>query len=288
MARKISIVVIMMLLALVSFHCRKKAAVKGVELEIKFSESPLSDYLITDIKYTWKTSSEFIKVSQDYNVFVHFWHKNNLILRDDHTPEFPTSQWESLKEYSYMRRIFIPRFIDEFDPEFEGEETLKISAGFFSPYDRTGESKRDVLVKKVKVLPPPPDTPEVIYEDGWYNHEINPESFLKEWRWTAKEARCIVDNPHRDALLVIKGGLNIDALDDQKVIFKINDLVLDEFIPKQSYFEKSFNIKKEMLGEGDEFILTFLTDKTFIPSKLIPGSTDERELGIQISSIYFR
>jgi len=288
MVKKISIVVVLVAMMLVSFHCRKKAAVKGVDLEIKFSESPLSDYLITDIHYTWKTSSEFVKVSQDYNVFVHFWHKNNLILRDDHIPDVLTSKWEPGNVYSYSRRIYIPRFIDEFDPEFEGEESLRISAGFFSPYDRTGESKREVMVEKIKVSPPPPDTPEVIYEDGWYDHEVNPEAFLKEWKWTTKEARCIVDNPHRDALLFIRGGLNLDVLDDQKVIFKINDLVLDEFIPKESNFEKSYNIKKEMLGEGDEFILTFLTDKTFIPAKVIPGSADERELGIQISFIYFR
>ncbi len=288
MVKKISVVIVLITMVLVSFNCRKKAGVKGVDLEIKFSETPLSDYLITDIQYTWKTDSEYVKVSQDYNAFVHFWHKDNLILRDDHIPAVPTSSWEPEKEYSYSRRIYIPRFIDEFDPEFEGEEVLRLSAGFFSPYDRTGESKREVLEKKIKVVPPPPDTPEVIYEDGWYNHEISPEAFLKEWRWTSKEARCIVDNPHQDALLVIRGGVNLDVLEDQKVIFKINDLVLDEFIPRESYFEKSYKVKKEMLGEGDEFIITFLTDKTFIPAKIVPGSTDDRELGIQISFIYFR
>jgi hypothetical protein len=288
MVRKISIAVVLTVFVFGSFHCREKAGIKGVELEIKFSDSPLSDHLITNIQYIWKTSSEFAKVSQDYNVFVHFWHKNNLILQDDHIPEVRTSKWEPGKEYSYSRRIYIPRFIDEFDPEFQGEDTLKISAGFFSPYDRTGESKREVLTKKITVLPPPPDTPEVVYEDGWYAHEVNPEAYLKEWRWTAKEARCIIDNPHRDALLVIKGGVNLNALENQKVIFKINDLVLDEFIPKDYNFEKSYHIKKEMLGDRDEFFLTFLTDKTFVPSKVFPDSPDVRELGMQISFIYFR
>jgi len=288
MKKRILVVIVMIVMAFIFFNCRKRLAVKGVDLVVRFSESHLSDYLITDILYEWKTGSNFVRLSQNYNVFVHFWHKNNLILRDDHTPVVPTSKWEPGKEYSYSRRIFIPRFIDEFDPEFKGEEILKVSVGFFSPYDRTGESKREIFDRKVKVFPPPLDTPEVIYEDGWYNLEINPESFLKEWTWTTKEARCIIDNPHRDALLVIKGGVNLDALDEQKVIFKINGLVLDEFIPKESYFDKSYNIKKEMLGEEDEFVLTFLTDKTFIPAKVLPGSADERELGIQISFIYFR
>jgi len=89
-------------------------------------------------------------------------------------------------------------------------------------------------------------------------------------------------------LLVVKGGINPGALKDQKVIFKINDLILDEFIPEHSNFEKSYNVKKEMLGEGDDFYLTVTSDKTFIPAEVIPNSIDERVLGVQISFIYFR
>lgn len=270
------------------FTCKRKSQVKGIYLKIAFSELTLSDNLITDIEYKWKTDNEFVELKQDYNVFVHFWHNNNLLFQDDHFPEFQTSKWELGKEYTYSRRIYIPSFIDEFDPEFEGEETLKLSVGFHSPYDRTGKSRREVLEKKLKVFPPPLDTPEVIYEEGWYDLEINPGAFLKQWRWTAKEARCIIDNPRRDALLVIKGGINPEALKDQKVIFRINDLILDEFIPEESHFEKSYNIKKEMLGEGDEFYLAVSSDKTFIPAQIIPNSKDKRVLGVQISFIYFR
>ena len=288
MKKKISIVFIGFMLALLPFSCQKKAQVKGVNLEVSFSEATPSDNLITDIHYKWKTDKEFQKMDSDYNIFVHFWHKNNMLFQDDYTPEPPTSKWEVGKEYTSTRRIYIPPFIDEFDPQFKGEESLRLSIGFYSPYDRTGKSEVEVYSKKLKVLPPPLDTPEVIYESGWYDLEINPEAYLKQWRWTAKEARCVIDNPRRDALLVIKGGVNLDALDDQKVIFKINDLVLDEFIPEQSEFEKSYNIKKEMLGEKDEFYLIVTSDKTFIPAKVIPNSKDERELGIQISFIYFR
>lgn len=288
MRRKILVTLLVGIIPIAFSACKRKIRVEGISLNVAFSESTLSDNLITDIKYMWKTDNEFVKINQDYKVFVHFWHKNNMLFQDDHLPEIPTSKWEPGKEYTYSRRIYIPAFIDEFDPEFKGEETLKLSIGFYSPYDRTGESEREVLVKKLKVFPPPLDTPEVIYEDGWYNLEINPEAFLKQWRWTAKEARCIIDNPHRDALLIIKGGINPEALKDQKVIFKINDLILDEFIPEESHFEKSYNIKKEMLGKGDEFYLAVSSDKTFIPAKIIPNSKDKRELGIQISFIYFR
>jgi len=288
MLKTISIISLILIMVLISTQCKNKAAVAGVDVAVIFSEEKLSDNLITDINYIWKTDSEFVKMGQDFNVFVHFWHNGNLLFSDNHIPAIETSKWEPEKEYAYTRRIYIPIFIDEFDPDFRGVETLKLSLGFFSPYDRSGESKKKIIDKKLKVFLPPLDTPEIIYEEGWFDLEINPESFLKQWRWMGKTARCIIDNPHRDALLVIKGGLHLEAVKDQKVIFKINDLTLDEFIPSERSFEKSYNIKKEMLGDGDEFLLTISTDKTFVPAENIPNSTDIRELGLQISFIYFR
>ena len=288
MLRKISIILLIFFITAASFSCKKRAVIKGLELEVSFSEEKLSDNLVTDIRYTWKTNDEFVKVDQDFNVFVHFWHKSNLLFQDDHTPDVLTSEWEPNNEYTYSRRIYIPTFIDEFDPIFKGEETLRLSTGFFSPYDRTGDSKQEILEEKLKVFPPPLDTPEIIYEKGWYGLEIDPDAFLKQWRWTAKSARWIIDNPHRDAFLIIKGGVNQQAVPGQKIIFKINDLILDEFVPDEGVFEKSYNILVEMMGDKDEFYLTIEVDKSFVPAQVFPDSTDERELGIQISFVYFR
>jgi len=288
MKRDCRLIFFVLILALIAFGCQKKAQVKGVSLSVSFSEPILSDNLITDVEYKWKIGNDFEKLNRDYNIFVHFWHNDNLLIQDDHIPEFPTSKWEKGKEYAFKRRIYIPTFIDEFDPQFKGEETLKLSVGFFSPYDRSGKSEREVLSKKLKVVPPPLGTPEIIYESGWYDLEIDPNAILKQWRWTGKEARCVVDNPHQDALLVIKGGTNLDAVKDQKVLFKINDLTLDEFITSEGLFEKSYKIKKEMLGDKDEFYLIIAVDKTFVPAKVILNSKDERELGVQISFVYFR
>lgn len=272
----------------ISYGCKEKTQVKGIELNVTFAEEQLSDHLITDMMLGWKTGPEFQKMNQDLQVFVHFWHEGNLLFQEDYFPEPPTSQWAPEQEFMRSQRIYIPQFIDEFDPDFKGEETLRLVVGFFSPYDRSGKSEQKVLEKKLTVVPPPLDTPEIIYEEGWYNLEINTDAFLKQWQWTAKEARCIIDNPHRDALLVIKGGVNLEVLDDQKVTFKINELILDEFIPEESHFEKSYNVKKEMLGEGEEFYLSIVTDKVFVPAEVMPNSADQRELGVQVSFIYFR
>jgi hypothetical protein len=288
MLKKTSAIVVVLVLLGVSFSCKEKAQVKGIELNVTFAEEQLSDHLITDMMLGWKTGPEYQKMNQDLKVFVHFWHKGNLLFQQDYFPDPPTSQWEPEQEFVHSHRIYIPQFIDEFDPDFRGEETLRFVVGFFSPYDRSGASEQKVFEQKLIVVPPPLDTPEIIYEEGWYNLEINPDAFLKQWQWTAKEARCIIDNPRRDALLVIKGGVNLEVLEDQKVIFKINDLILDEFIPEESHFEKSYNVKKEMLGEGEEFYLSIVTDKVFVPAEVMSNVGDQRELGIQVSFIYFR
>jgi hypothetical protein len=288
MWKKLYTVGLVLILILVSYNCKPEKGIKGVDLEVTFSEDELSDNLVTDMIFTWKTSSEFEGMRRDYNVFVHFWHDDNMLFQADYFPEVPTSKWEPNKEYKFTQRIYIPVFIDEFDPDFKGEETLELSVGFYSPYDRTGESQKAILNRKLKVSPPPLDTPQVIYMNGWYGLEMNRDYHFKSWRWTSKQAKCIIDNPHRDALLIIKGEVNKSTVPEQKVIFKINDTILDEFIPEHSIFEKTYNISEEKLGEDDDFYLTISTNKTFVPAERNPESTDERELGVKISFIYFR
>ena len=288
MKRTQTIAILLIIAAAFSVSCRKKASVNGIELAVSFSDKILTDNLMTDVTYRWKTNGEFKKTDQDLSAFVHFWNGTNMLFQDDYVPEPPTSKWEPGKEYVITRRIYIPEFIDEFDPQFKGEEKLRLSVGLYSPFDRTGKVKFEVYEGKLKVLPPPPDTPEIVYETGWYEQEVNPQSTLKRWRWTAREARCLVDNPRRDALLIIHGALNTDAVKDQKVIFKINDTVLDEFIPPTGVFDKSYKITKDMFGDKNDFRLVIATDKPFVPAKVYPTSKDDRELGIQVSFIYFR
>jgi hypothetical protein len=270
------------------YSCKEDPRLKGIELEVSFSDTPLTDRLFTDVEYLWRTRKDFKGMDQDRAVFVHFWHGSNLIVYDNHRPEIPTSQWAPGKEYLYSRRIYIPQFMDEIDPEFKGTESLKLSIGFSFPEDKTGHPLKKIYERRLKVFPPPPDTPKIVYDEGWYGFEIDADTPLKRWRWTAQEARCVIDNPHRDALLVIKGGVRKDILDRQKVVFRLNGMTLDEFIPEKSHFEKSYRIGKEKIGEKDKFFLIITTDQTYIPARVFAGSEDDRELGVQVAFIYFR
>ncbi len=286
--KKIGLSFFVLAIAVFIVGCRPDSPVRGIEVEVSFSDTPLTDQLYTEIQYTWRMKKNFRKIDQNLVAFVHFWHGSNLIFHDNHRPEIPVSTWEPDQEYSYARRIYIPLFIDAADPEFKGTDTLKLSIGLSFPEDEAGKPLKKVYEKKLKVYPPPADTPQIVYDGGWFDFEIDPESYLKRWRWTAKEARCVVDNPHRDALLVIKGGVEKVILKDQKVIFRINDLILEEFIPGKDHFEKFYSIDKEMLGEKEQFSLIISTDRTFVPARVNPDTDDERELGVKVSFIYFR
>jgi hypothetical protein len=47
-----------------------------------------------------------------------------------------------------------------------------------------------------------------------------------------------------------------------------------------------FDVPGEALGDGDWIDFTIEVDKFFVPAKVNGGSTDVRELGLQVFSIY--
>ena len=155
-----------------------------------------------------------------------------------------------------------------------------------------GKDKPLILFeKKLNVQPASFNAPEIVYDEGWNGLETDVnsmDSFLRSWRWTQAKAACIIENPKKECTLIIKGGVNKSLFPDQKVILKINDALLEEFIPEEDHFSREYTISPEQMGSGDEFFLRIETDKVFVPAKAIPGSNDSRELGMQIFFVYFR
>jgi MoaA/NifB/PqqE/SkfB family radical SAM enzyme len=131
---------------------------------------------------------------------------------------------------------------------------------------------------------------ELDYGKGWYNTETNlniEDPDWQTWKWTAKRAVCMLKNPKHKALLIIRGSVDKSKFKDQKVIVKMNEGIVDEFIPGTAKFFKEFTITPGMMGKDKKLSLAIETDKTFVPSVLDPGSKDNRELGIQIYHLFF-
>jgi MoaA/NifB/PqqE/SkfB family radical SAM enzyme len=131
---------------------------------------------------------------------------------------------------------------------------------------------------------------EMSYEHGWYDPETNltiEDPDWQHWRWTAKKASCKVENPKRKALLILRGSVDKSIFWDQGVRIKLNGTLLDEFTPGTAKFYKEYVITAEMMGENEPITLAIETNKTFIPSKVVPGIVDSRELGIQVYQLFF-
>lgn len=288
---KIKIMVLVLTIMLLTVFCSKKIDRMGIDLKLKLSPETITDSLYLKMDYEFKTAKSFKKLDSDYTIFVHFWRVNSkeMLLQDDHLPLKKISEWTANDTIKYSRVLFIPQFLNEFDVDFEGYEELRLTVGLYNPKI---QGKSIILFeKKINIQPASINAPEIVYDEGWNEIETNvnaKDNFDKSWRWTTAKSVCIIENPKKECTLIIKGGVNKTAFQDQKLIFKINDALLDEFIPDEANFSREYTITPQMMGNSDEFSLKIETDKAFIPAKIFPNSKDNRELGAQIFFIYFR
>lgn len=282
---------ILFLILIILTSCGKKSDNKGIELNVKLMPEKVTDFLFLKMNYNFNLSDEFKGLDKNYRIFVHFWRAKNkeMLLQDDHLPIKSTTEWKTGKKYNYSREIFIPKFLDEFDIDFEGYEEIKLTVGLYDP--KKQDEKIALFKKTLNIQSVSLNAPEIIYDEGWWQPETNlkiknPDE--RNWRWTSKKSVCIVENPKKECVLIIRGAIRKSMFKDQKVIIKINDQVLDEFVPETDIFSKKYITSPKQTGNQDEFNLIIETDKTFIPSKLNPKNKDNRELGIQIFFLYFR
>ncbi|MGD2091909.1 MAG: radical SAM protein [Candidatus Aminicenantes bacterium] len=128
------------------------------------------------------------------------------------------------------------------------------------------------------------------FADGWYDPETDQsieDPGCRHWRWTSKQARCILINPRRDAILILRGARPLSILVNQSIRLELNSSCLDEFCSRTSNFYIEYIIPAERMGENDKIILEISTDKTFIPSEVDSQATDSRELGVQVYDLFF-
>lgn len=109
----------------------------------------------------------------------------------------------------------------------------------------------------------------------------------RHWRWTSKQTLCILTNPRKDTLLIIRGTRPLSILVNQTIKMELNYSCLDEFSPRTSNFYIEHIIPEEWMGENEKITLEISIDKTFIPSDIDPQATDSRELGLQVYDLFF-
>lgn len=278
-------------LSMILAGCGGKKGSDAIDLQMAIQPETLSDALYIKMNYQFKLKESFDRLGEGHVVFVHFWKMKNkeMLLQDDHTPQKPFDQWKASDEITYSRTLFIPKFINEFDVEFDGYEEVKLTIGIYDP--KVKNSEMILLERVLNVQAEGLTAPEIVYDKGWHQPETDlniQNKAERSWRWTSKSAVCIIENRKTKSLLEIRGGVDQGKIENQTVIIKINDQILDQFIPESAKFFKRYVISPDQMGNDVELTLTVETDKTFIPSELHPDVKDNRELGVQVYSIYFR
>jgi len=130
----------------------------------------------------------------------------------------------------------------------------------------------------------------VEFMQGWHDHEYNrlirnPER--QNWRWTSEQALCRLENPHKEALLMLHASVNKSIFDDQKILLKLKDTLLDEFVPAGDEIFKEYHLPLQLMGDDPTLMLSIETDHCFIPSRLDAAATDSRQLGVQVFDLFF-
>ncbi|MCP4216232.1 MAG: hypothetical protein GY765_16410 [bacterium] len=287
----IGMVLLILAVLLTTAACDGKKDTKGTLLDLQLLPETITDALYVKMNYKFVLADNFAGLSDDYKIFVHFWRNKNkeMLLGDDHVPEKPFSKWKKGDTLQYSRVIYIPKFLNEFEIDFEGFEDIKLTVGIYNP--KVKDSKIVLSQRAISILTASSQAPEIVHDEGWHQLEDDlkaKDKDVRSWRWASGKAVCIIENKGKECLLIIKGGVDKSKFQDQKIILRINDTVLEEFIPESARFSRKYIVSPEMMGKEDEFKLTIETDKTFVPSALNPEIKDDRELGVQVFFLYFR
>lgn len=270
--------------------CSKKT-IPGVQATASLLPDKLSDFQYVKADLTITLNEKFKPLKTGYDIFFRIRdpRSKKMLVDDRFDPPQQTIAWRAGKTYSFSRIEFIPSFTGEPSIDLENSLPVEMTIGLIDP--KLSGDEFVLVEKKLNLSPAAYSAPQIIYESGFHDQEIDPQAkdpFYSGWRWTTKKATCIIENPGREAALIINGRVDKTMLLEQKITLTINNNLIAEFSPTTSMFQKRFVIKPEIMGSNDEFTLTVETDKTFIPAQIIKGAADTRELGVAIYPIYFR
>ena len=125
----------------------------------------------------------------------------------------------------------------------------------------------------------------LLYEDGWYNDEFDPEA-NRQWRWTSDRASLSFRNPRADAVLYLQfdGRPDLSPNGQQRVTLRIgNDVVHELLLESRDPQFARLQLDAAQLGDSETARIDLDINPTFVPSE-IPNSTsvDDRRLGVRV------
>jgi hypothetical protein len=264
--------------------CPGKSPLQGLAVSMQFGDRVLTDDLVTKLKVKFITTSEFEPLKKDYQIIAVADWKGKTVFREYLEPEVPTSRWLRSRVYEVEEYIYIPEFIDPFDPETASGLKVKFNLKL-----EGADLNRPIALhsRKIKILPCPAEAPDVVFLDGWERVKrlpSGPEGPAYEF-WTGTTAVCLLKNPGRPATLMIKGQ---SFLEELKVSLFLDGSLLNEFLTGASEFQKVYSVSPPDPESQPEIRLTIEVDKTVVLSEICPDIKEDKRVGLKIQKVYFR
>ncbi|MCR4396875.1 MAG: hypothetical protein NUW07_09120 [Candidatus Saccharicenans sp.] len=264
--------------------CEKRPPLKGLAINASFSDRLLTDDLVTKLKVKYITTGSFQPLEQEFRIVAEAFWQGKILFRESLDPEVPVSRWQANRVYEMEKYLYIPRVIDRFNPK----TAFGIRIRFSILMENSSESGPLVLYSRnIKLWPCPPEAPETIFLEGW-EKIARPRNELADQNyeiWTGSRAVCLLENPGRPALLMVRGSNFQESL---TVSLFLDDGLLDEFTLSPGPFQKIYSLGPFSSETDQELKLTLVMDKTLPINKVYPQLNENREVGLRIEKVYFR
>jgi hypothetical protein len=281
-----------LLTALCAVACSKSAdqsaPVATATLTLSAKAAPVESPV--DVTYRFVVAPNAPPLSKSYRVFVHFNDASGQQLwTDDHVPPTPTSSWKPGETIEYTRTMFVPKV------PYTGEVTIDMGLYSAESGERvsligTAVGKQAYRVGTLEVRPQV-STTLVLYNAGWYDAEVVPESPGVEWRWSKHDATLRFRNPGVPVTFMLDlDQPQADLPTPQQIELKTPITTLDSFsLMPGDHVVRRVDVPAAALGNSDSVELMLTVDPTFTPAYL-PKATnkDVRTLGVRVFHAYIQ
>jgi len=272
------------LLLLQMIACIERQPVRGLAVNVIFSDRVLTDDLVTRLKVKCITTAAFQPFSRNYRILAVALWKDKILLRETLDTETPPANWLPGRVYEVEKYLYFPAVIDPFDRRTASG--IKIEFRIILE-NGPGNEPVTLFTRKIKLLPRPAESPDVVFMDGW--EKLNrpspvPGSSRSEY-WTGERAVCLLKNTGRPAILMIEGRNRSDGV---TVSLYLDEGLLDEFQPGPGEFRKIYPVGPFPLTTDPELHLTIAVDKTIPLNRIYPELGENRPVGLKIERVYFR
>lgn len=264
--------------------CEKRPPLKGLAISVSFSDRLLTDDLVTRLNVKFITTAAFQPLEQEYRIMAVALADGKILFKENLEPESPASRWQANRVYEVEKYLYFPRVIDRFNPK----TAAGIKIEFTVLMENSSGSEPMILYsRKIKLLPCPPEAPQVIFLEGW-EKIARPKGQATDHAfelWTGPRAVCLLENPGRTALLMIRGK---NPGDSRTVSLFLGDSLLDEFALGSGSFQKVYVLGPFSAETEPELKLTLAVDKSLSLNQIYPDLNNNRPVGLRIEKIYFR